>query len=182
MESMPANRIAMVLVGCALLALNAPRASAFEIRVADAVGGRPLAGASVALRVGDGKNVTLASDSAGKVKISIPGKAAGAVRVTARKDGFAPMTMVWEPGKIPSRFDLLLHFGFEQSPAEMNEAGQRLLLNSIAYISRFTEDRPIAVTPSVFAGSVAFPRAYLDRRLGEKGDVGDAAWLLNERT
>jgi hypothetical protein len=53
----------------------------------------------------------------------------------------------------------LLHFGFEQSPAEMNEAGQRLLLNAIAYISRFTEDRPIAVTPSVFAGPVAVPRA-----------------------
>jgi len=76
----------------------------------------------------------------------------------------------------------LLHFGFEQSPAEMNEAGQRLLLNSIAYISRFTEDRPIAVTPSVFAGPVAYPRAYLDRRLGEKGDVGDAAFLLSGQT
>ena len=49
----------------------------------------------------------------------------------------------------------LLHFGFEQSPAEMNESGRRLLLNSIAYISRFTEDRPIAITPSVFAGPVA---------------------------
>jgi hypothetical protein len=52
----------------------------------------------------------------------------------------------------------LLHFGFEQSPAEMNESGQRLLLNAIAYISRFSEDRPIAVTPSVFAGPVARPR------------------------
>ena len=75
----------------------------------------------------------------------------------------------------------LLHFGFEQSPAEMNEAGQRLLLNSIAYISRFTEDRPIAVTPSVFGGQVALPRADLDRRVGEKGDVGDAAWLLSDK-
>lgn len=76
----------------------------------------------------------------------------------------------------------LLHFGFEQSPAEMNEAGQRLLLNSIAYISRFTEDRPIAVTPSVFAGPVGYPRAYLDRRLGEKGDASDAPWLLSDKT
>jgi hypothetical protein len=76
----------------------------------------------------------------------------------------------------------LLHFGFEQSPAEMNEIGQRLLLNSIAYISRFTEDRPIAVTPSVFGGSVALPRAYADRRLGEKGEVSDATWVLSERT
>ena len=49
----------------------------------------------------------------------------------------------------------LLHFGFEQSPAEMNAVGQKLLLNAIAYVSRFSEDRPIAVTPSVFAGPVA---------------------------
>jgi hypothetical protein len=48
----------------------------------------------------------------------------------------------------------LLHFGFEQSPAEMNETGRNLLLNSIAYIARFTDDRPIAITPSVFAGPV----------------------------
>jgi hypothetical protein len=48
----------------------------------------------------------------------------------------------------------LLHFGFEQSPSEMNDTGRNLLLNSIAYIAQFTEDRPIAVTPSVFAGPV----------------------------
>ena len=46
----------------------------------------------------------------------------------------------------------LLHFGFEQSPSEMNEHGQQLLLNSIAYITRFSQDRPIVVRPSVFAG------------------------------
>jgi hypothetical protein len=44
----------------------------------------------------------------------------------------------------------LLHFGFDIAPAEMNETGQALLLNSIAYIARFTEDRPIARTPSPF--------------------------------
>ncbi|HEY3853148.1 MAG TPA: hypothetical protein VGO67_02000 [Verrucomicrobiae bacterium] len=44
----------------------------------------------------------------------------------------------------------LLHFGFEQSPAKLNTAGRAMLLNGIAYISRFTEDRPIDVTPSVF--------------------------------
>jgi hypothetical protein len=59
----------------------------------------------------------------------------------------------------------LLHFGFQESPAEMNESGQHLLLNAIAYISRFTEDRPIAITPSVFAGPVARPRASLLRYL-----------------
>ena len=72
----------------------------------------------------------------------------------------------------------LLHFGFEQSPAEMNEAGQNLLLNCVSYISRFTEDRPIAGTPSVFAGPVGLPRAYLDRRLGRAGDVSGATNLL----
>ncbi len=44
----------------------------------------------------------------------------------------------------------LLHFGFEQSPKEMNEAGRSLLVNSIVYISRFSDDRPIDETPSVF--------------------------------
>lgn len=72
----------------------------------------------------------------------------------------------------------LLHFGFEQTPEEMNEPGQRLLLNCIAYISQFTEDRPIAVTPSVFAGRVALPRAYLDRRLRDKGDASEIDWIV----
>lgn len=44
----------------------------------------------------------------------------------------------------------LLHFGFEQSPAELNAAGQAMLVNAIAYISHFTEDRPIDISPSVF--------------------------------
>jgi hypothetical protein len=61
----------------------------------------------------------------------------------------------------------LLHFGFEQSPPEMNETGRNLLLNSIAYIARFTEDRPIAITPSVFAGPVPpalrYPEAIVKR-------------------
>jgi hypothetical protein len=59
----------------------------------------------------------------------------------------------------------LFHFGFEPSPSEMNETGQQLLLNSIMYISRFSEDRPIAVTPSVFAGPVARPRKTVGRWL-----------------
>lgn len=57
----------------------------------------------------------------------------------------------------------LLHFGFEQSPLEMNEDGKNLLLNSIAYIQRFSEDRPIAITLSVFAEPVARPRSYARR-------------------
>jgi hypothetical protein len=59
----------------------------------------------------------------------------------------------------------LLHFGFDLSPGEMNETGRLILLNSIAYISRFTEDRPIAVTPSVFAGKVAPSNEWLLRHL-----------------
>jgi hypothetical protein len=73
----------------------------------------------------------------------------------------------------------LLHFGFEQDPAELNENGRRLLLNAIAYISRFAEDRPIAVTPSVFAGPVALPRTYLDRRVHGKGNRQDLEWMVS---
>lgn len=56
----------------------------------------------------------------------------------------------------------LFHFGFDLSPSEMNRAGRALLLNSVAYISRFTEDRPIAKTPSVFVKKVARTRVVLD--------------------
>jgi hypothetical protein len=48
---------------------------------------------------------------------------------------------IWRQGN-------LLHFGFDQTPEEMNETGRALLLNSIDYIARFTEERPIAYTPS----------------------------------
>ena len=44
----------------------------------------------------------------------------------------------------------LLHFGFQQSPTELNANGRAMLLNAIVYISRFTQDRPIGITPSVF--------------------------------
>jgi|GEM_PF-6502170 len=105
---MPANRIATALVGFAILALHAAIARALELRVVDAVAGRPLAGASVAWRVGDGKRAALTADAAGKVKIAIPRKAAGALRVSASKDGFAPMWMAWEADRIPASFDLSL--------------------------------------------------------------------------
>ena len=44
----------------------------------------------------------------------------------------------------------LLHFGFEQSPAELNATGRAMLVNAVAYISHFTQDRPIDITLSVF--------------------------------
>jgi hypothetical protein len=65
---------------------------------------------------------------------------------------------IWRQGN-------LLHFGFEQSPAEMNDIGLAMLVNSIAYIARFTEDRPIALTPSVFSpnGGRIFDRDVIGR-------------------
>ncbi len=52
----------------------------------------------------------------------------------------------------------LLHFAFDLSPSEMNDVGQALLLNSIAYIARFTEDRPIARTRTAWDAEGAAPR------------------------
>jgi hypothetical protein len=47
---------------------------------------------------------------------------------------------IWRQGN-------LLHFGFDLSPEEMNERGRALLVNSIVYIARFLEDRPITHAP-----------------------------------
>lgn len=59
----------------------------------------------------------------------------------------------------------LLHFGFEQSPAELNATGRALLINSIVYIARFREDRPIAKTISPFVGPSLHDRAAIHRAL-----------------
>jgi hypothetical protein len=54
----------------------------------------------------------------------------------------------------------------------MNESGQLLLLNAIVYISRFSEDRPIAITRSVFAGRAASSRGSVTSYLrNPKNDV-----------
>ena len=45
----------------------------------------------------------------------------------------------------------LLHFGFQPSPEDLNATGRAILTNSIHYIARFTEDRPIGETISVFS-------------------------------
>ncbi len=53
----------------------------------------------------------------------------------------------------------LLHFGFEQDPSECNEFGRGLLINAVAYIAKFTEDRPIVRTPSIWVEEdVVLPR------------------------
>lgn len=75
---------------------------------------------------------------------------------------------VWRQGN-------LLHFGFEQAPDAMNDVGKALLLNSIAYIARFTEDRPIPDTPSPFAGRIILTRMSVDYRL-DRPDRWQAMW------
>lgn len=67
---------------------------------------------------------------------------------------------IWRQGN-------LMHFGFQPSPKEMNDTGDRLLLNAIAYISHFSDDRPIAISPSVFVGPRVRPRKTV------------ASWLKN---
>jgi hypothetical protein len=63
----------------------------------------------------------------------------------------------------------LLHFGFEEAPSELNDNGRALLVNAIVYIARFTDDRAIARTPSVFVDQ-KYPksRAYLARALASE--------------
>lgn len=70
---------------------------------------------------------------------------------------------VWRQGN-------LLHFGFEPSPEQLNDNGRALLVNSIVYIARFTEDRPILQTPSPFApdGKRIFDRDAIQRFLDNK--------------
>jgi hypothetical protein len=84
---------------------------------------------------------------------------------------------IWRQGN-------LLHFGFDLAPSEMNDAGQALLVNSIAYIARFTEDRPIVRTPSVFAGGIRiFDRGAVGRAVagGQEG-LKRLEWYLAKKT
>ncbi len=78
----------------------------------------------------------------------------------------------------------LLHFGFEQSPSEMNTVGHAMLINAIVYISRFTEDRPIDITPSIFGSeNIAISRnrakAYLSKYPREVTNVFSGATLAS---
>ncbi len=58
----------------------------------------------------------------------------------------------------------LLHFGFDQSPAQLNAAGRAMLVNAVAYISRFTGDRPIDTSLSVFGSDhIAISRRRVPR-------------------
>ena len=66
----------------------------------------------------------------------------------------------------------LLHYGFDLAPDEMNEWGKAILVNSITYIARFTDDRPIMETPSPFAGREFLTRDRIEVLIGRK----DAGW------
>jgi hypothetical protein len=77
----------------------------------------------------------------------------------------------------------LLHFGFEQSPAELNETGRALLINSIAYIARFTEDRPISRVQSPFIGPAAADRGVIPRALARPSrDMAYLKYVLADST
>jgi hypothetical protein len=84
---------------------------------------------------------------------------------------------IWRQGN-------LLHFGFEQSPAEMNDAGRALLVNAIAYIARFTDDRPIVRTPSTFKqGARLVDRDVIRRRIERTvGDIDTLKYFMTAAT
>ncbi|HTY61984.1 MAG TPA: hypothetical protein VMG30_06970 [Acidobacteriota bacterium] len=62
---------------------------------------------------------------------------------------------IWRQGN-------LLEFGFEASPGKMNETGRAMLVNSIVYIAKFTQDRPIVKVPMTATKRVP-PRTSLLR-------------------
>jgi hypothetical protein len=64
----------------------------------------------------------------------------------------------------------LLHFGFDLSPKEMNETGKNLLINSIHYIARFQQDRPITRVVSPFKGLALRHRSVILRAMAK--DLG----------
>jgi hypothetical protein len=73
----------------------------------------------------------------------------------------------------------LLHFGFEETPKSLNTVGKAMLVNAIVYISRFTEDRPIGITPSVFGEEkTALSRQRLVNYFTNTNDPLN--WVTNE--
>lgn len=59
----------------------------------------------------------------------------------------------------------LLHFGFDLSPDEMNDIAKALLINSIVYITHFTQDRPIVNAPSPFVQTSTRSRSNIEKWL-----------------
>jgi DsbC/DsbD-like thiol-disulfide interchange protein len=82
---------------------------------------------------------------------------------------------VWRQGN-------LLHFGFEPSPAELNDAGRALLINCVAYIARFAEDRPITEVTSPFVGPAPPDRAAVLRALARSDDLAYLKYIASDAT
>jgi hypothetical protein len=61
----------------------------------------------------------------------------------------------------------LLHFGFDLAPDEMNPAGKALLVNAIAYIAQFVDDRPLLETPAYVGGGAVVTRATIRRAIAD---------------
>jgi len=65
----------------------------------------------------------------------------------------------------------------------MNDTGDALLINSIVYIARFTQDRPIAFTPSVFTAVAPNDRSAIERAFKHSDDpLKLLAYLLSDGT
>jgi hypothetical protein len=71
---------------------------------------------------------------------------------------------VWRQGH-------LLHFGFEDPPHLLTRNGQALLLNAIAYIARFRDDRRLPVTPTGFSSTKAPRQRHWLRYSLDQGKV-----------
>jgi hypothetical protein len=75
---------------------------------------------------------------------------------------------VWRQGN-------MLHFGFQESPAQLNANGRKLLENCIVYIAGFLADRPLAHTPSPFVeADYPKPKRYARSMLMRDGAKGPA--------
>lgn len=73
---------------------------------------------------------------------------------------------IWRQGN-------LLHFGFDQTPAQLNDNGRHLLANALCYIADFHQDRPIARQLIGVQGQAFLPtRSGLERWLRLRDDQG----------
>ncbi len=80
---------------------------------------------------------------------------------------------VWRQGN-------LLHWGFEPDPDHLEETGRKLLVNAVAYVSRFVNDRPVVRVRSFADPAGGAPSMlWLDRLLADK-DVDTLAGMFAE--
>jgi hypothetical protein len=84
---------------------------------------------------------------------------------------------IWRQGN-------LLHFGFSPSPKDMSDAGQAMLVDSICYVARFTDDRPIVHTPCVFVqGKRISDRNVLKRIINNpKRELSSLRYFADKKT